>query len=151
MIGIVLLAAASVAAIFNTTSYLNNTFTSLPLYFAAAIGGSVGICILCQFVCSHIAVENIKGILYVGMNTMGPLIWQFVTFKIVMAIQTEVYGLTWDRMLDFPVIYEYASGLWVLLDIIVGISVSILIYKVINAPVERLAAKAKKGLLEKIR
>ena len=33
MIGIVLMAVVSVAAIFNTTSYLNNTFTSLPLYF----------------------------------------------------------------------------------------------------------------------
>ena len=151
MIGIVLMAVVSVAAIFNTTSYLNNTFTSLPLYFVAAIGGSIGICILCRFMCSHIAAEKVNGILYVGMNTMGPLIWQFVTLKIVIAVQIVVYGLTWDRLLDFPVIYEYAHGIWVLLGVIVGIGVSILIYKVINKPVDKLAAKVEKRLLKKIR
>ena len=102
---------------------------------------------LSRFVCSHIDVEKIKGILYIGMNTMGPLIWQFVTFKIIIAIQSAVYGLTWDRLQDFPVIYEYAHGIWVLLDVIVGIGVSILIYKVINKPVDKLAAKAEKKIL----
>ncbi len=91
-----------------------------------------------------------NGILYVGMNTMGPLIWQFVTFKIVIAVQIVVYGLTWDRLLDFPVIYEYAHGIWALLGVIVGIGVSILIYKVVNKPVDKLAARAEKRLLDKI-
>ena len=147
VIGIVLMAAVSVAAIFNTTSYLNNTFTSLPLYFVAAIGGSIGICILCRFVCSHIDAEKMKGILYIGMNTMGPLIWQFVTFKIVIALQIIVYHLPWSRLEDFPVIYDYATGLWVLLDIVVGIGISIMIYKLVNKPVDKLAARAEKRLL----
>lgn len=148
--GIVLMAAVSVAAIFNTTSYLNNTYTSLPLYFVAAIGGSISVCVLSRFACNYIDAEKIKGILYIGMNTIGPLIWQFVTFKIVIAIQIAVYGLTWDRLLDFPVIYEYATGLWVLLDVVVGIGVSILLYKFINKPVDKLALKMEKRLLEKI-
>ena len=150
VIGIVLMAAVSASAIFNTTSYLNNTYTSLPLYFVAAIGGSIGVCLLCRFVCSHVDTEKMKGILYVGMNTMGPLIWQFVTFKIVIAIQIAVYKLPWSRLEDFPVIYEYAAGLWVLLDIIVGIGGSILIYKVINKPVDGVVARAEKRILEKI-
>lgn len=150
MIGIVLMAAVSVAAMFNTTSYLNNTYTSLPLYFVATIGGSIGICVLSRFVCSHVDAEKIKGILYIGMNTMGPLIWQFVTFKIVITAQIAVYQLIWSRIGDFPVIYDYAYGFWVLLDIGVGIGVSILIYKVINKPVDKLAARAEKRLLEKI-
>ena len=138
VMGVVLMTAVSVAAIFNTTSYLNNTYPSLPLYFVAAICGSIGICVLSRFICNKIDAEKMRGILYIGMNTMGPLIWQFVAFKIVIAIQIVVYGLTWDRMLDFPVIYEYATVLWVLLDIILGIGVSILIYKIVNKPVDRL-------------
>ena len=148
--GIVLMAAVSVSAIFNTTSYLNNTYTSLPLYFVAAIGGSIGICLLSRIVCNHIDAEKMKGILYVGMNTMGPLIWQFVMFKIVIAIQIAVYKLPWSKMGDFPVIYEYAAGLWVLLDIIVGIGGSILIYKVINKPVDRVVARAEKRILGRL-
>ncbi len=150
LIGIVLMAAVSVAAIFNTTSYLNNTYTSLPLYFVAAIGGSIGICVLSRFACNHVTTERMKGILYIGMNTMGPLIWQFVTFKIVIAAQIVVYQLAWSRLGDFPVIYEYASGLWVLLDIIVGIGVSMLIYKIINKPVDKIATRAEKRLLGRL-
>lgn len=148
--GIVLMAAVSVSAIFNTTSYLNNTYTSLPLYFVAAIGGSIGICLLSRVVCNHIDAEKMKGILYVGMNTMGPLIWQFVMFKIVIAIQIAVYKLPWSKLGDFPVIYGYAAGLWVLLDIIVGIGGSILIYKVINKPVDRVVARAEKRILGRL-
>ena len=144
MIGIVLMVVVSVVAIFNTTSYLNNTYTSLSLYFVAAIGGSIGVCVLSRFICGHVTAEKLKGILYIGMNTMGPLIWHFITFKIVIAIQIVVYGLTWNRLMDFPVIYEYATGFWVLLDVIIGISISILTYKAINAPIDKLAAKAEK-------
>ena len=72
----------------------------------------------------------VKPLCWLGKNTIGIVIWQFIAFKIVIAIQVVVYGLEWARIWDFPVIYEYASPAWVILDIIIGIFVSIGIYYV---------------------
>lgn len=91
------------------------------------------------------------GISILGENSIGPLIWQFVAFKIVIVAQVLFYRLSWESMKEFPVIYKYAYGVWVILDIIVGISLSILIYKLINKPVSLLASKVEKRFLEKKR
>lgn len=147
IVSLILILVVSTTAIFNKTSYVNNTYTSIPLYLIASISGAVGVMFLSRFVCSRISKDRMRGVLYVGMNTMGPLIWQFVTFKIVIALQIKVYHLSWSRLSDFPVIYEYAHSIWVLLDIIVGIGVSILIYKMINKPLDKLAMMLEKKIL----
>ncbi len=137
ILGIILMSTVSIIAIFNTTSYLNNTYTSVPLFVLAAIGGSIGVSMLCRWAESQINIEKLKIVLYIGMNTKGPLIWQFVAFKIVTAVQILIYGLSWSKILDFPVIYEYAHGIWILLDVIIGLFFSTWIYKIVNRPVEK--------------
>lgn len=67
---------------------------------------------------------------WLGKNTLGIVIWQFVAFKIVTVIQISFLKLEWSRIVDFPVIYDYATIEWVLLNIIIGSLCSIGIYRI---------------------
>lgn len=142
---IVLLGVCAGISAVNRTSYTTNTYTNPLLFIVGAVTGSVGIIGICRKVYRD---GRICGVMtFIGENSMGPLIWQFVTFKIIIAIQILVYNLQWGRISDFPVIYEYASGIWVLLDVVIGIAVSILLYKVINVPVDKLVKNAKQRMI----
>ena len=143
---ILLLCVCAGISVINRTSYTTNTYTYPLLFIVGAVTGSIGVIRICKKIYREDQFSN--GLSFLGENTIGSLIWQFVTFKIVIAIQIIFYHLPWSRLSDFPVIYEYAASLWVLLDVIVGIVVSILIYKVINTPVDKLAAKVVKKIVQ---
>lgn len=148
LVFLVLLGVCAGISAVNRTSYTTNTYTYPLLFVIGAVAGSVGVIGICRKIYRENKVYGTVS--WMGQNSIGPLIWQFVTFKIVIAAQIAVYQLPWSRIGDFPVIYEYASGLWVLLDIIVGIGVSMLIYKLINKPVDKLATRAEKRLLGRL-
>lgn len=144
---IVLVCICAAVSVINRTSYTTNTYTNPLLFLVGAVTGSVGVIGICR----KIYRENkaFGGLSFLGENSMGPLIWQFVTFKIVMAVQILAYQLSWSKLSEYPVIYEYAHGIWVLLGIVIGIGISILIYKVINEPVDRLARSIERRVIKR--
>lgn len=146
---VVAIAMCFAISLINRTSYVGNTYTFPVLFVIAAITGSIGLMALCR--CIYRNTLPFRGLLYLGRNSMGLMIWQFVTFKLVIAIQIVFYHLGWNRISDFPVIYEYANLPWVTLDVIAGLYVSILLYKIINQPVDNLSAKAEQWVLTKLR
>lgn len=143
------IAVCFVISLINRTSYVGNTYSYPALFVIAAITGSIGLMALCK--CIYRDVHPFRRLLYLGRNSMGPMIWQFVAFKLVIGMQILVYHLGWNRISDFPVIYEYANLPWVILDVIVGLYGSILLYKIINQPVDNLSAKAEQWVLTKLR
>lgn len=140
-IGVVLLVILTIVSFFNKSSYLNNNYTYVSLFIISSISGSIGVCLLCRYIDKKIDIGRINSITYIGRISMGPLIWQFVSFKIVIIIQILYYRLPYEKILDFPVIYDYANGIWVFLDVIAGIYISIIIYNLINKPIDSLANK----------
>ena len=143
----VLFSVCVIISILNKTSYTTNTYTNPMLFIVSALTGSIGIIGICKYVYR----ENylFRGLAYLGEKSKGPLIWQFVAFKIVIAFQIVVYRLSWERIIEFPVIYEYASGFWILLDIIIGLTCSIIIYRIINEPADKLVKKIINRIREK--
>ena len=145
---VVAIATCFAISLMNRTSYVGNTYTYPVLFVIAAITGSIGLASLCR--CVYKAVPPLRWLVFLGKNSMGPLIWQFVTFKLVILIQMVFYHLELNRISDFPVIYEYANLPWVILDVIVGMYISILLYKIINQPIDNLTAKAEQWVLTKL-
>ena len=142
-----LLCVCAGISVINRTSYSTNTYTNPLLFPVGALIGSIGVIGICK----HIYRENIafRALSFLGEKSMGPVIWHFVAFKIVIALQIIVYQLSWSQLSDFPVIYDYAFGIWVLLDIVIGIGISILIYMAINTPVDKLARKLEKRVVKR--
>ena len=147
-VAVAAIAVCFVISLINKTSYVGNTYTYPVLFAIAAITGSVGLMALC--ICIYKDARPFRGLLYFGKNSMGPMIWQFIAFKLVIGIQIAVYHLGWNRIFDFPVIYEYANLPWVILDVIVGLYGSIILYKMINQPIDNLSAKAEEWLLARL-
>ena len=144
---VVAIAACFAISLMNRTSYVGNTYTYPVLFVIAAITGSIGLATLCR--CVYKDVPPLRWLVFLGKNSMGPMIWQFVTFKLVIGVQIVFYHLGWNRISDFPVIYEYAKLPWVILGVITGLYGSILLYKMINRPIDNLSMKAEQWLLAK--
>lgn len=123
------LVAVFVIAKYNTVSFATNTYGSKALFLAASFCGIVATLFGSEL------IENCKifnWLIILGQNTIGVVIWQFVSFKLVSLIQIAYYGLSIDRLNDYPVIYEYAITPWIIANTVVGIIISIFIYKALN-------------------
>lgn len=119
----------------NRTSYVGNTYTNPVLFLVSAFCGSIGTAALCRSIYRKGAIFEVMQ--YFGRNSVGPMIWQFVSFKSVIAIQILVYNMSWNQIESFPVIYDYAYGRWVFLDVAIGLFASILLYNVLNRPIQK--------------
>lgn len=136
-------AVVVIASLFTRVSVSTNTYTIPVLFIVVAIVGTIGTISFSQVLVK--ADKILNPLCWLGKNTIGIVIWQFIAFKIVIAIQIIVYGLGWSRIWDFPVIYEYATPAWVILSIIIGIFVSVSIYfvqekmtKMLLKPIDRI-------------
>lgn len=133
------------ASLFTRVSVSTNTYTIPALFILVTIIGTIGTISFSQII---MKVEVLlKSLCWLGKKTIGIVIWQFVTFKVVIVAQIISYGLDWSRIWDFPVIYEYATFGWVVLDIIVGIFISVGIYKIQSKVTETLIRPIEKRLL----
>lgn len=74
------IAVCFVISLINRTSYVGNTYSYPALFVIAAITGSIGLMALCK--CIYRDVHPFRRLLYLGRNSMGPMIWQFVAFKL---------------------------------------------------------------------
>jgi len=79
-----------------------------------------------------------QSLILVGKKTLHILTWHLLGLKVVSLFIILSCGLTFDKLSDFPVIFEYShSGWWVLYSI-VGILFSLLMSGVCNSAVTKI-------------
>ena len=126
------LAAVLVIARYNNASFATNTYDSKILFLMAAICGTAAVLLFSGL------IEEVKGfnwLIFLGKNTIGIVIWQFVSFKLVSLMQIAFYSLPIEKIQEYPVIYKYANFPWIFANTIVGITVSIAFYKILSLAV----------------
>lgn len=109
------------------SSYVSNTYTNFLVSILGAVLGAVYVIVISQFLCKHRWHGFIQNI---GKNTIGIVLLQFIAFKIVNFVMVVYYGIENIHIFDFPIIYEYVNPFWTVLYTLVGLYVSIGIYKV---------------------
>jgi len=105
--------------------------------FLFVIGAVYGSYIIVYF--SKIIANWKKGILknikiiccFLGLNSMDILIWHFIAFRIVIAIQLKLDNISFKNILDYYPIYNSKNGWWLIYTII-GISISLSIGKILQ-------------------
>lgn len=108
------------------------TIEKLPLYVLTSISISVVIIKIVRYI-EPILNDNIKKIVVsIGDNTLPILTWHFLSFKLVSLFIILVYGLPIQELACFPVIQDYSSrGFWIGY-LIVGITIPLIINKLIT-------------------
>lgn len=132
-----------IIAKYNTVSFATNTYNSKVMFIVAAFCGSTAVLLGSELIESY---KVFNWLIFLGQNTIGVVIWQFVSFKVVHLVQIAIYGLSIDKIAEYPVIYEYATAPWIVADTIVGIIVSIILYKALTIIGETIWRKGKKVL-----
>lgn len=103
----------------HTSFYLGGNQFSNKLAF---IMGSYMAILFFVWLSNKIATIKTKGIdilIYLGMNSMDIVIWQFLAFRLAIIPQIYIYGVGSKALTAFPV-YD-ASGLWWLVYVIAGL------------------------------
>ena len=136
---LLMIALCTLVSFYNKTSYVGNSYTNSMLFIFGSCTGSIGLMSMCKIINRQNLGINVFS--YLGRHSMGIMIWEFVSFKIAIAIQILFYGLSWSQLSAFPVIYEYAYGLWVILYVFIGLYASIAIYNIINVPIQQFIIK----------
>lgn len=78
----------------------------------------------------HLNDVTDKIITHIGNNTLTILTFHFLAFKLVSLIIIWVYNLPTYRLAEFPVIYNYADILWVIMYTFVGLLCPLLINRI---------------------
>ena len=134
----------SLISVFNTSSFASNTFSSKSCFVIASILGTFGMMSF-AYGFSEICRFNFlrRHLCFIGSHTIGIVIWQFVSFKIVSILQICFYHLPLERIYDYPIIYDYSFGPWVFILLLSGIYISILIHTLLSFPVKRVIGLIK--------
>ena len=103
----------------NTSAFLGGNQFSNKLAFVV---GSYMAILTFVWLSKKIAAIRMKGIdilVYLGMNSMDIVIWQFLAFRLAIITQIVIYGVGLKALTAFPV-YD-VSGLWWLIYVITGL------------------------------
>lgn len=102
---------------FNSYVNMGHNEYSSPMLFVA------GACMASYYVVwASRRIENItadkwlfisKELMYLGKHSLDIVIWQFVFFRIVIAVQLLVNGLSVTSILDYYPVYESNHGWWI--------------------------------------
>lgn len=99
--------------------------------------------ILSQGIDSVSVLKPLKNcLMYLGKMSIDIVIWQFVVFRAVIALQLYINGEPLSTILDYYPYYD-ASGIWKYVYTIVGIVGSILIGQVLRGGVNGLCFLGK--------
>lgn len=94
-------------------------------YTTSAIGGSLMVLFISHLTTNANTQKIKNSLIYIGNNTMIVLVLHFLSFKLVSLIIIKLYGLSIDRLAEFPIIKEYATQGWWILYLIVGVGIPI--------------------------
>jgi fucose 4-O-acetylase-like acetyltransferase len=87
--------------------------TSLPIYVIPAIAGTMLVYELCRWLVDsrNKIVESLaRGLEYVGKHTLAIMALHMLSFKLVTYTLIRLNHLPIERLMDFPVLYEYTNG-----------------------------------------
>ena len=104
----------------NDFTYIN----AIP-YALTSVCGVLALLHMGQWLCdrSHLMVTSF--LIYVGGYTFNVLTWHFLSMKLVSLLLIIGYGLSIDRLADFPVMEDYATKGWWVIYSIVGVSLPV--------------------------
>lgn len=94
-------------------SFTGVTPTSLPIYVVPAIAGTMMVYELCKWIVNSrkSIVESIaRGLESVGKHTLAIMALHMLSFKLVTYTLIRLNHLPIERLMDFPVLYEYTNG-----------------------------------------
>lgn len=119
-------------------SMLSLTWQKIIPYFFTAMFGIFMVFALCKWLCRFELPARCLS--FVGDRTLDILTWHFLSFKLVSLIIILCYGLSIERLAEFPVVADYTTKGWWILYLTIGIIVPIMIGLIFQ--------KAQNGLKE---
>lgn len=121
MISLVILLSISTI---NKVSFSKNNYEYFGLFIISSLSGI--------YLVYHISciLEKNRFLQFIGKHTLEILIWQFVAFKMVIALQIMYYSLDFSAIKAYP--YYRNDGIWFVLLCIAGIGLPILGAIIIN-------------------
>lgn len=124
---------------YNSANMGANEYRYPLLFVVGAISASYALLYFCRWadrLCKKIhIVECIKNIgTFFGRNSMDILIWQFVSFRLVILLQMYKWHnpITWDELLSHYPVYVVSNGWWIIYTI-VGMVVPVLFCSILRA------------------
>ena len=116
----------------NSLNMGTNRYTYFASFILESFLGSYVILVISQFIDMTNMLKPVKKcLLCFGRNSLDIVIWQFVAFRAVIALQLYLAGEPLSTILDYYPVYD-ASGIWVLVYTIVGLVGSILIGQILK-------------------
>lgn len=125
-----------VIAYISPVGVVSKGYSSFPLFAVAAITGSLMVIMAVQYR----PIERNTVLKIMGQKSLDIMSLHFLCFKIVSVIIILVYGFSWDRLAEYPVLRE-VGGAWWLLYAVVGATFSVIIRKLYDLLVGRLKSK----------
>ena len=131
-----------VCGVFCHSSYSSNLYTNPIISAICALLGTLAVLELSKCIEGGKLLKRFRGnqvLAYLGKNSIGVVFFQFIAFRLVNVLIVMIKGLSYERILDFPVMYDCAP-VWKLIYVIMALSVSIVLFM----PVEKLSTSIKK-------
>lgn len=123
--GIITLSIVVLCSLINRTGVSTNTYTHPIIFLIAALLGSISTISFSSIITQKVNNGIVSGIKYLGKRSAGLMIWQFVAFKCVITLQIIILGLSWSRISDYPVLYDYNGDIWFIAYMLAGIAISL--------------------------
>lgn len=125
---------------FFDSSIAANKYDNFVIYYIGALCAIYALLNLCLLLSRSKLKKVIEHLSYLGRNSIGIVIWQFLSFRFVIIIQIVVLGGSLRWLTDFPV--HDGSGIWWLLYTVAGVYISVLVEKVLDIIKSKLKIKA---------
>lgn len=115
------------SSLFTKTGILSVSSYVWFLYSFFAVIGTLAVIAFSRFVSAH--SDGLSKVLnWTGRHTLEILTWHFLGFKMASLAIISCFGLSIDRLSEFPVIAEYAdSGFWLFYFVIAVLFIFVII------------------------
>ena len=94
-------------------NFMSVTSMSMPIYVIPAITGTIMVFDLCSWIVNSrkFIIESLaQGLEFIGKHTLAIMALHMISFKLVSYFFIVLDHLSIDRLVDFPVMYEYTNG-----------------------------------------
>lgn len=115
----------------NSANMGKNQYSSPALFVVGAMMASYVTVYLSVLIDRWVPAGR-KALAYLGRKSLPIVIWQFVVFRAVIALQLALEGISLSKTLDYYPCYKTGNGWWMVYTI-VGLAGSILLGEVLSA------------------
>lgn len=119
---------------YNSANMGANTYKYYFSFVFGALCASYGMIFLSRLICEVQSLRYLKNVLcYLSEKSIDIVIWQFVAFRLVIALQLYIEKISLKTILDYYPVYDVSDGWWLIYTVI-GILVPILLGCVFHMP-----------------